>query len=129
MAVSAVIRGREAQGERWGTVGVAFVEECEAREREKRREEASHSQKAGVAQRSPGALRDEALRTTGFPARGTRKPGRYAIDAIVCATSGGDDTPCAAEAQGRLVYDPACKARCPLCSADARVTDEGEKAL
>lgn len=35
-----------------------------------------------MAQRRPGALDDEALRTTGFPACETRKPGRYAIDAM-----------------------------------------------
>jgi len=35
-----------------------------------------------MAQRTPGARVDAALRITSFPARGTRKPGRYAIDAM-----------------------------------------------
>jgi hypothetical protein len=54
-----------------------------------------------MAQRKPGDLGDEALRTTGFPARETRKPGRYAIDAMFCNTSGWDDTLPVAEAQAR----------------------------
>jgi len=42
----------------------------------------AHNRKADMAQRTPGALSGEALRTTGFPACETRKPGRYAIDVM-----------------------------------------------
>jgi hypothetical protein len=64
----------------------------------------SHSRKADRAQRTPGALAlaaDEALRITGFPARRAPQPGRYAIDAIGCHTSGRDDTLCIAQTQAR----------------------------
>lgn len=49
---------------------------------EKLREEQAHNRKADMAQRTPGVLASEALRTMGFPAYGTRKPVRYAIDAM-----------------------------------------------
>ena len=53
-----------------------------------------------MAQRTPGALSHEALRTTGFPACGTREPGRYAIDFMYALPPPEDDTLSVEQAQG-----------------------------
>lgn len=64
-------------------------------------EEASHNQKADMAQRRPGDLAGEALRTAGFPARGTREPGRYAIDTMYALPPAGMIHHAARDAQVR----------------------------